>query len=133
MREIKFRCYDERHKEMRYSDIDNEEFHVSKKGVVYVYVIPKSEGYIGETQYYENYNCQQFTGLKDCNGVDIYEGDIIEWDGIRSFVVYSIDGFSFNGYMKGADKLRVAVYSDIGYGNGVVIGNIHENMELLEK
>lgn len=64
----------------------------------------------------------QFTGLKDCNGVEVFDGDIlrnISWGGvtIEPFAVEWND--ELTGY-------------DIGHsGNYEVIGNIHENPELL--
>jgi uncharacterized phage protein (TIGR01671 family) len=68
----------------------------------------------------------QFTGLLDKNGKKIFEGDIIEWKETRSFVIYSFDGFRFNSYMNGQHGIKEAVCCDIGYGDGVVVGNIHD-------
>ena len=77
----------------------------------------------------------QFTGLKDEDGVDIYEGDIVEsdyyWPDFRELAVIGYDDtemkFCFNsktGDIKGEqDAFR--------YGHLKVIGNIHQNPELL--
>lgn len=71
----------------------------------------------------------QFTGMYDCNGKEIYEGDIlrtsISKNGI-GFVSWNIENASFVVQMKNS-----AQWYNLWRGYEV-IGNIHDNPELLK-
>lgn len=74
----------------------------------------------------------QYTGLKDDNGIEIYEGDIIEIvDSIRTHkcVVKFINGCFVSVEIDDSDE--VCLREDIDNFPHAVIGNIYENPELL--
>lgn len=77
----------------------------------------------------------QSTGLKDENGTEVYEGDIVEYkDGENSFtgvVMYSVFGWFVEG---NDDKYSFEDFSDeqTMTSDVEIIGNIYENKELLE-
>jgi uncharacterized phage protein (TIGR01671 family) len=86
---------------------------------------------IGSKGINEDLTYYQFTGLQDKNGVDIYEGDIVKKDSKICEVVFSKKAAKFCVRMPSHQWHGVVqkVYSIIGVE---VIGNIHENPELLK-
>ena len=118
MREFKFRVWDSYHQEMinwsQYKgDLVSDDFISHGKGPLIV---------------------MQYTGLKDKDGTEIYEGDIIGFKPWRKeetenyIVKYIPDDASFRGIKQ--KKSSMKVISLINAEQGLkVVGNIYENKE----
>ncbi|PAK59359.1 hypothetical protein DNL43_00070 [Lentilactobacillus kefiri] len=89
----------------------------------------------------DEYIVEQYTGLKDKNGKDIYEGDILAWhsniyrkhDWV-GLVLYRGAGFAVQESDKSYSSpewLDCACRKDANIIE--IVGNVHENPELLEE
>jgi len=115
MRTIKFRAWDTERKQWHYFVIkptkENKDTTISFGSPIYNDLKKQLE------------NWGQYTGLKDSKGVEIYEGDILQSEYVRStgtkVIKYNIDhNFSGFGFIENLDTSKV-------------IGNIYENKNLL--
>lgn len=84
----------------------------------------------------DDYKIMQSTGLKDKNGVEIFEGDIVLENGIQRAVSFGEqeyeEDFGNLAYYVGFNVYTKWGYSSIDPVEYEILGNIYENPELLE-
>jgi len=142
MRVIKFRAWDNKEKKMLY-DSDLETYGtplISLEGILCSSWTSEGGGGVEKlVDEQDRYILQQFTGLLDKNGKEIYEGDVIEID-YRSIAVDCTiyKGEVFFNTDRSLSNLEWGLWTKKGYhrtdflGELKIIGNIYENPELLE-
>ena len=134
MREIGYRAWLKEEKRFIYPKLILNDFG-SVVEVAYNDIDISSDKIIEHRLIIEDVVLEQFTGLRDKNGKKIYEGDLIkEVIYGRKFVIWEVrycqDDCCFELH-----RIRGAYFGDSLLGGGSqyeVIGNIHENKDLLE-
>ena len=139
MREIKFRAWDKEEKGIYYVAQLRFDLSYSAEGYTPLFAV-----YLGSNHQHsiKEVELMQFTGLKDKNGKEIYEGDILEykfnklvdfrngekiepeWIRERRVMRFIEDRFSFAKDIKKPNYFEYPSMSE-------VIGNIYENPELV--
>ena len=119
MREIRFRIWSPIEDQMVYSDLKRDEMNLTT-AVAYHNTHP------------EKGHLMQFTGLRDKNGKDVYEGDVVKWTS-------TFDGASGDTHI---DKMEwqegYACFMLMPWAHEPhaaemeVIGNVHAHPELLK-
>lgn len=127
MREIKFRVWDERSEKMRkvhaisFDDLPS----------IYAESLGDADG--PSVCLMQSYSLMQYTGLKDKGGREIYEGDLVQiMDEIKEVkadpnLYNAWNPFVHTGWF-GGKHVILTVFP----GSCEVIGNIHENPDLLK-
>lgn len=124
MREIRFRAWDKKNKKMLYIGSNLSYYSVNN----------------------DRYLITQYTGLKDKNGKEIYEGDIIRFEAFApkhdEIVTAKVEWHTHWGIGEGSEMAGFVAqdivdehisYGIGGFGGKKIIGNIYENKELLNE
>jgi len=130
MNKIKFRAWNKKEKVF---------FHY-KDGIHVGVMLDGSKAMVIDDE--EDVEYSLFTGIKDVNGKEIYEGDIVKLLGLNNNervaeIVFSKENASFNVKEKVEGEGEIIHYWDFSFLSRCktkieVIGNVFENKELLE-
>ena len=116
MKEIKFRAWNKEEEQYNYFNVDCED------DMKWWYDVQTDEDRLSERK-------ELFTGLRNIEGKEIYEGDILEGSmyGHRIKVRWDLNACGFIPFVDMVDS----DYTGENWESAKIIGNIYENPELL--
>lgn len=128
MQEIKFRAWDKDKREMR--DVTGINWYDE---YIWVDETPMS----GDKLPIESTPLMQYTGLKDKNGKEIYEGDVVRLDeyedGMGEWQVVFDEASFFLEQLGAGDEVRCEILGTCDSTKDVeIIGNIYDNPDLIK-
>lgn len=133
MREIKFRAWKHVNTPEMFNDVQAIDF---KSGMAHLGYKLSSFTERTDKESLDNLILMQYTGLKDKNGTEIYEGDIVEnaSKDLKFQVVYEAPSFNRKWIDDTSKRYREHLTEPLAWNTYIiceVIGNIYENPELL--
>jgi uncharacterized phage protein (TIGR01671 family) len=141
MREIKFRVWDKKNKQMYYGYEPNRPNMITFDGEICAQTLKGMDMYgnpLAKMDYYpqERFILMQYTVRKDKNKNEVYEGDILQREGEWSIRIEFEKGIFFVRdlnrirYINKITNIPMALFEIEKYE---IIGNIYQNPELLEE
>lgn len=118
MREIKFRAWDTANKKWAFNGFN-------LLGEVMMFDLLKNYRLENHTEF----TIEQYTGLKDASGTEIYEGDVLRADWPDSPIVVVSWRKELCTFISRDDR---GWYKPTSWSRCLIIGNIHDNPELVE-
>lgn len=125
MRTIKFRGKSKENGEWLYGDLE----YNRQKDIARIHTYNKDGMYEGQ-EIIDADTIGQFTGLYDCHGKEIYEGDILDFNGIIVEVRFVRGVFAFLADGNLDEELCGDCRTDLF---AKVIGNIYEKSDMLKR
>jgi len=127
MREIKFRAWDKKRKFI---------FRVTELVWDFLSKVEIKDRTTGFVLKENDYDLMQYTGLKDKNGKEIYEGDILSygmWSDDKGSCIYKVYWNEEDALFDTLDLRHNQEMTHVETFGAEIIGNIYENPELVSK
>ena len=124
----KYRAWNTEKKIMCY---DNEDGSAESWDGAYGSEVGMINEYLNLPEHLKTYEYMQYIGVKDKNGKEVYEKDIVRIDGkLELFVVMCV----CRTVRFGLQSIDELLYFEFGIGSRIeVVGNVYENADLLKE